>query len=66
MRPRDLRREPLRAAIDAVAQQDPDRIALTGRGDSRTYGELARLLDAAPARGPRRAARPASSAPARR
>jgi hypothetical protein len=36
---------PLRSAIEAAAQRDPERVALAGGGETRTYGELALLLD---------------------
>ena len=36
----------LAAAIETVAQQDPQRVAIAARGEVRTYGELAQLLPA--------------------
>jgi acyl transferase domain-containing protein/non-ribosomal peptide synthetase component E (peptide arylation enzyme)/short-subunit dehydrogenase/D-arabinose 1-dehydrogenase-like Zn-dependent alcohol dehydrogenase/acyl carrier protein len=47
----------LRAAVAGAARRDPDRVALVDGEMSRTYGELARLLERAAAAdgGPRRA-----------
>jgi acyl transferase domain-containing protein/acyl-coenzyme A synthetase/AMP-(fatty) acid ligase/acyl carrier protein len=50
-------RAQLREAIRATARRDPDRVALSGGGESRSYGELARLLaEAAERPDPRRRA----------
>jgi acyl transferase domain-containing protein/acyl-coenzyme A synthetase/AMP-(fatty) acid ligase/acyl carrier protein len=46
----------LREAIAAAARRDPERVALVGGGERRTYGELARLLAEAPAPAARRQA----------
>src|SRR5437870_856066 len=37
--------QPLRSAIDEIAQADPGRVAVTDGDRSRTYGELARLIE---------------------